>query len=82
MSGGGTETHKHPLNSVGDGRMRSSLKLSKLAKGCLNCYAFHNSSAMGTRLDFTRPLRMASVAAPPGLPALTVTIKIKSALSS
>ena len=37
MSGGGTKTYKHPHIPWG-GRMRSSLKLSKSAKGCLNCY--------------------------------------------
>ena len=31
------------------------------------------SAAKGTRLDFTRSLRMASFVAPPGSPALTVT---------
>ena len=38
MSGGGTEMYKHPMIPWG-GRMRSSLKLPKEAKGCLNCYA-------------------------------------------
>ena len=37
MSGGGATTYKHPMTSWG-GRMRSNLKLSKGAEGCLHCY--------------------------------------------
>ena len=40
MSWGGNETHRDPLISWG-GRMRSSLKLLKRAKGWLNCYIRH-----------------------------------------
>lgn len=40
MSRGGTKTYKYPLTLWG-GRIRSSLKLSKGAKGDLNCCPFY-----------------------------------------